>query len=132
LDEVRLFHVHAALQLLETGRLAVDESYDLSIQYQRTLGLSSKLFKRRNDLRKLTGFVLPVAGHKLHIVWRGVGKDAYAVVLRLEGPAFSGDFTSDACVHRLECSRGEPCLRSRARCLAWRTVTRSPRARFAS
>ena len=51
LNKVRLLDVHAALQLLEPGRLVVNESYNLSIQYQRMPGLDSELFKRQLEVQ---------------------------------------------------------------------------------
>src|SRR4051812_24626745 len=103
LDDMGFLDVHAALELLESSRLSVDESDDLSIENERATGLRREFFERGDDLRKLFRFILAVSRDQSDFIGRGVSENADAVVLGLEGPAFTGGFGADAGVHRLEC-----------------------------
>src|SRR6476659_835383 len=105
LDDVLLLDVHAALELLEPCRGSVTLRYDFSIDDERAFRAGGKFFQSGDNLRKLFCLVLVVPGYELHVIRRGVGQHANAVVLRLEGPTLSRYLAADAGVHRLERSR---------------------------
>src|SRR2546423_11845648 len=105
LDHVRVLDVHAALQLLESRWLPIDQRDDLAVKHERMLDLRRELFESDNYFRKLLRFVLAIPSNEFHIIRGGVGDDANAIVLRLERPPLARDLTADTGVHRLQRSR---------------------------
>src|SRR2546423_14193373 len=105
LDHVRVLDMHAALQLLKSRGLAIDQRDDLPIKHERMLDLRRELFESDNYFRKLLRFVLAIPSNEFDIIRGGVGDDANAIVLWLESPTLARDLAADAGVHRLQRSR---------------------------
>src|SRR6266542_2434390 len=102
LNQVGFFQVHPSLQLLESRWLAVDQSDDLSIEYERPLFRRGELAECFGDFGELSCLVLCIARHQPNFR-RGCEREyAHAVVFRLERPAFARNVGANRSVHRFQ------------------------------
>ena len=111
--------VHSALELLKSRRRIAVEGDELAVEHEGLLARARQAGERVDDLGKLRRLRIAVTAEEGHRAIRHEGKDADAVVLRLECPLLAVRYLlADAGEHRRQRAADRRRSRARARAVA--------------